>query len=198
MEPKTHQRQTHAVFWWRYFDPYRHILHFAKRDWAACSARTELSCFTSQGFDDGVGCFLVGGFCSLQNWEARFGGTFPRVFGQLAGGHGALSGFPDVDRLAVDESRAPFSAPLFCGSEANVTSWNVSEWKVNHITFCGQGPFPSEAALMKAYNEGSDATCAVGCGAKGRLQSIKRSWAGLRFGTQKCLGLPNHESEKSA
>ncbi|CAJ1379659.1 unnamed protein product, partial [Effrenium voratum] len=49
--------------------------------------------------------------------------------------------------------------PLPLDMEANVTSWNVSEWKVNHITFCGQGPFPSEAALMKAYNEGHLSVC---------------------------------------
>eukprot|EP00913_Durusdinium_trenchii_P033497 g31361.t1 len=33
--------------------------------------------------------------------------------------------------------------PLPLDMEVNVTAWNVSEWSLNHITFCGQGPFDS-------------------------------------------------------
>ena len=38
--------------------------------------------------------------------------------------------------------------------QVNITAWNVSEWKINHITFCGQGPYDSPSSLLNAFKQG--------------------------------------------
>ena len=41
----------------------------------------------------------------------------------------------------------------------NITAWNVSEWSINHITFCNQGPFDSPQTLLRAYSRGQLQLC---------------------------------------
>ena len=49
--------------------------------------------------------------------------------------------------------------PIPFDFEVNITAWDVSEWKISHLTFCGQGPFNSSAALLAAHIKGQLKVC---------------------------------------
>lgn len=64
--------------------------------------------------------------------------------------------------------------PLPLDMEVNITSWNVSEWQLNHITFCNQGPFSSPQSLLKAYSEGKIKVCQPNFSTEGRWDTPQR------------------------
>jgi hypothetical protein len=60
----------------------------------------------------------------------------------------------------------------------NITAWNVSEWSINHITFCNQGPFDSPKTLLQAYS-------------KGQLQMCNATFSAGHWDTPQRLGWPD-------
>ena len=64
--------------------------------------------------------------------------------------------------------------PLPLDMEVNITSWNVSEWELNHITFCNQGPFSSPQSLLKAHAQGKVKVCQPNFSTEGRWDTPQR------------------------
>lgn len=105
--------------------------------------------------------------------------AFGPIWPQLAGydpSRGTVSFLPRNDPLAPRGTRririksvvvppapsrpdAQWLNPLPLDMEVNITAWNVSEWSINHITFCNQGPFDSPKTLLQAYSKGQLQMC---------------------------------------
>ncbi|CAK9077844.1 unnamed protein product [Durusdinium trenchii] len=111
---------------------------------------------------------LVKAFGMIWPQLAEHGGYVPNV--------GTVTTLPRNDPLAPAGTRririksavvppapsrpdAQWLYPLPLDMEVNVTAWNVSEWSLNHITFCGQGPFDSPESVLEAYRSGKLQLC---------------------------------------
>jgi len=107
-----------------------------------------------------------------------FGPIWPQLAeeGGFVPGHGMVTFLPRNDPLAPAGTRrvrlksalrpplpsrpdAQWLYPLPLDMEVNITAWNVSEWKINHITFCGQGPYDSPSSLLNAFKQGQLHVC---------------------------------------
>ena len=104
-----------------------------------------------------------------------FGKIFPHL-GGFSPEHGTALYLPRNDPLAPFGTRrvrikstwqpplpsrpdANWLYPIPFDFEVNITSWNVSEWYVSHITFCGQGPWNSTAEVVAAHAKGQLKLC---------------------------------------
>eukprot|EP00437_Effrenium_voratum_P006675 CAMPEP_0181435656 /NCGR_PEP_ID=MMETSP1110-20121109/20446_1 /TAXON_ID=174948 /ORGANISM="Symbiodinium sp., Strain CCMP421" /LENGTH=784 /DNA_ID=CAMNT_0023559199 /DNA_START=43 /DNA_END=2397 /DNA_ORIENTATION=+ len=105
-----------------------------------------------------------------------FGKIWPQLEGGWVPGNGVAAYLPRNDALApagtrrvrIKSSMEPPSPsrpdsqwlyPVPFDFEVNMTAWDVAEWKVHHITFCGQGPFNSTAELKAAHAKGELKVC---------------------------------------
>lgn len=105
-----------------------------------------------------------------------FGKIWPQLEGGWVPGNGVAAYLPRNDALApagtrrvrIKSSLEPPSPsrpdsqwlyPVPFDFEVNMTAWDVAEWKVHHITFCGQGPFSSAAELKEAHAKGELKVC---------------------------------------
>ena len=117
---------------------------------------------------EGMGSLLIEAFGKIWPCLEGKGGYVP--------GKGIAGYLPRNDALAPAGTRrvrvksnlqppppsrpdAQWLYPIPFDFEVNMTSWDVSEWTVSHITFCGQGPFNSTVEVLAAHAGGQLKVC---------------------------------------